>query len=602
MIRAAGILFVAGDTALFLRRGNGADHPNEWAIPGGKLEGDETLEEGAIRETYEEAGVVIKESEMAFWTRNLSPAESGTPAVEGQEPALPEDADSIFNDSSAISDGQEEWITIKGSRVLVGEDGNIKAGAGGKFNGQKRISSVSPKEKPKMPSPQVQKELVGDLNSKLKSISGGRVKSASASQAMNDPDLSLILEKGKNWDKAQMAPGNEYLGNEGECHWNTAKLFRDGKIKSIVVGYAKNFEGWHQHTWGLKEDGSIVETTRSNTINSDWFGAPLGAEDSKNFAEHVLNEKNVPGQGNVRSIKGGHKIRADESEEKYADSVKIQDEVDFTTFMVKVSHQFTPKLCDEHDGWAWAPLTAPPQPIHPGVQVALERFSMDELGVARAISENRLTSPQRYENVWLFAIRITGTGVSYRHARQEFVWRDPSIYINEEFLARCNGLAVIWEHPEKSLLNDKEFSDRVIGSIMLPYIPADKPDEVWGIAKVYDAEAAKEMRDNQMSTSPAVNFADPTENDRVTLEDGKVMLIEGKPSLLDHIAICANGVWDKGGDPTGVESIDAIADSQGPIQIGNAKPTPRLGLLRVAAATMALHSRSAIATQEKTHA
>ena len=38
MIRAAGILFVAGDTALFLRRGNGADHPNEWAIPGGKLE------------------------------------------------------------------------------------------------------------------------------------------------------------------------------------------------------------------------------------------------------------------------------------------------------------------------------------------------------------------------------------------------------------------------------------------------------------------------------------------------------------------------------------------------------------------------------------
>ena len=375
MIRAAGILFVAGDTALFLRRGNGADHPNEWAIPGGKLEGDETLEEGAIRETYEEAGVVIKESEMAFWTRTLAPAETpieqaliATPADPAQEPAPSTD-------------------------------------------------------------------------------------------------------------------------------------------------------------------------------------------------------------------------------------------VDFTTFLVKVSHQFTPKLnLDEHDGFAWSPISAPPQPMHPGVQVALERFSMDELGVARAISEDRLTSPQRYENVWLFAIRITGTGVSYRHARQEFVWRDPSIYINEEFLARCNGLAVIWEHPEKSLLNDKEFSDRVIGSIMLPYIPDDKPDEVWGIAKVYDAEAAKEMRDNQLSTSPAVNFADPTENDRVTLEDGKVMLIEGKPSLLDHIAICANGVWDKGGDPTGVESIDAIADSQGPIQIGNAKPTPRLGLLRVAAATMALHSRSAIATQEKTHA
>jgi len=364
MIKAAGILFVSGDTALFLRRGNGADHPNEWGIPGGKLEGDETCEEAATRETFEEIGVRIKEEELSPWTRTLTPAETLVEQVLVAQPANPDQA----------------------------------------------------------PAP--------------------------------------------------------------------------------------------------------------------------------------------------------------------------SSDVDFTTYIVRVNHQFTPKLnIDEHDGFAWSPITAPPQPLHPGVQVALDRFKMDEFGVAQAISDGRLTSPQKYENVWLFAIRITGTGVSYRHAREEYVWRDPSIYINDEFLARCNGLAVIWEHPDKSLLNDKEFSDRVIGSIMLPYIPADKPDEVWGIAKVYDAEAAKIMRDNQMSTSPAVNFADPTENDRVTLENGKVMLIEGKPSLLDHIAICTNGVWDKGGDPTGVESIDAIADSQGSTIIGNAKPKPSLNLVRVAAATMALHSR-----------
>lgn len=238
------------------------------------------------------------------------------------------------------------------------------------------------------------------------------------------------------------------------------------------------------------------------------------------------------------------------------------EDVDFTTYLVRLPEQFTPTLdLDEHDGYAWAPVTAPPEPLHPGVRVALERLSWDELGVARAMAAGRLASPQRYENVWLFAIRITGTGVSYRHARKEFVWRDPSIYINDEFLARCNGLSVIWEHPEKSLLNDKEFDDRIIGSVMLPYLRADKPDEVWGIAKVYDEEAAREMRENQMSTSPAVNFADPTENDRIRLEDGKVMLIEGKPSLLDHIAICPAGVWDKGGDPTGVESVEALADA-----------------------------------------
>ena len=356
MIRAAGILFTCGDSALFLRRAESGDHAGEWCIPGGKLEDGEEAVEGAIRETYEEAGIHIKKDELSPWTRTLTPAEPVL-AMEGLDLASPE-------------------------------------------------------------------------------------------------------------------------------------------------------------------------------------------------------------------------------------------AVDFTTFVVKVSHQFTPRLSNEHDGYAWSPITSPPQPLHPGCQIALDRFKMDELSVAQAIADGRLTSPQRYENVWLFAIRITGTGASYRHARQEFVWRDPSIYINDEFLARCNGLAVIWEHPEASLLDGEEFTNRIIGSIMLPYIPADKPDEVWGIAKIYDETAAQNMRDTQLSTSPAVNFADPTENDRVTLENGKVMLIEGKPSLLDHIAICENGVWDKGGDPTGVESVDALADSQTVTTIGCATATNQsLDLLRLQASVMALRSR-----------
>ena len=327
MIRAAGILLLVGDTALFLRRGNGADHPNEWCCPGGKIEDGETPEQAAIRETFEEAGIQLEERNLQPWTRTVAPASAGVPAVEGQPVAQPED-------------------------------------------------------------------------------------------------------------------------------------------------------------------------------------------------------------------------------------------VDFTTYVVRLGEQFTPKLnLNEHDGYCWAPIGGAPQPLHPGVAVALARAGMDELGVARAMASGQLSSPQKYENVWLFAIRITGTGISYRHARKEFVWRDPAVYLNDDFLARCNGLAVIWEHPEKSLLNHKEFADRAIGTVMLPYLRDDKPDEVWGIAKIYDEDAARDMCDNVLSTSPAVNFADPTENDRVTLENGKIMLIEGKPSLLDHIAICAAGVWDKGGPPTGVESITAEAEA-----------------------------------------
>jgi hypothetical protein len=237
------------------------------------------------------------------------------------------------------------------------------------------------------------------------------------------------------------------------------------------------------------------------------------------------------------------------------------EDCDFTTFIVRLQEQFTPALCDEHDGFAWAPVGGPPQPLHPGVQIALDRLGWDELDVAEAMAAGRLASPQKYENLWLFNIRITGTGIAYRHGRKEFCWRDPSIYMNDRFLKRIGGLTTIWEHPGKGLLNGKEFTERAIGSVMLPYLRPEL-EEVWAVVRIYDEAAAKDMEENVLSTSPAVNFADPTENDRIKLEDGKVMLIEGKPSVIDHIAICPAGVWDKGGEPSGVESVNVMADGE----------------------------------------
>lgn len=234
--------------------------------------------------------------------------------------------------------------------------------------------------------------------------------------------------------------------------------------------------------------------------------------------------------------------------------------VEFTTFLQNVDAPWVPTLNYEHNGWAWAELANPPEPLHPGTRLACERLTADELGVARMMAAGRLPSPQAYANVMLWKIRITGTGVSYRQGRDEYVWREPSVYLNDEFLARCNGLPVIYEHPEKSLLNHDEFADRVVGTVLLPFIEGD---EVWAIAKVYDQPTNVEMAKEQMSTSPAVDFRTPGSLTRLTLEDGSKLLVEGKPSLLDHIAICANGVWDKGGPPTGVDrsAVTAIADS-----------------------------------------
>lgn len=232
-------------------------------------------------------------------------------------------------------------------------------------------------------------------------------------------------------------------------------------------------------------------------------------------------------------------------------SLMLRDQlggVDYSTFLASTDELFEPILSSELSEWMWAAPDAPPEPLHPGVRVALGRLRMNELDIARAIVSGEFSSPQQYENMWLFALRITGTGESYRPSLNEIVWRDPSLYLNAEFLARCNGLAVIWQHPPGESLTEDEFEDRVIGSIMLPYIAGD---EVWGIAKVYDQDAAARMMTG-LSTSPAVVFRDPSTNKTRQLPGGKHLLIEGEASLLDHLAICGAGVWDKGGEPTGV--------------------------------------------------
>lgn len=173
-----------------------------------------------------------------------------------------------------------------------------------------------------------------------------------------------------------------------------------------------------------------------------------------------------------------------------------------------------------------------------------------ELEVAEGIRDGVLGSPQKLGTMELWAIRITGTGAAYRAGLKEYVWRSPEDYLHDGFLRRVNGLPVIWIHPEKvAKLNSEEFVDRVIGTCMLPYINGK---EVWAIARIYDSEAIAAMKGKQYSTSPGVVFAKADGNKTFDLPDGETLLIEGVPSLLDHIAVVTNGVWDRGGDPSGI--------------------------------------------------
>lgn len=174
---------------------------------------------------------------------------------------------------------------------------------------------------------------------------------------------------------------------------------------------------------------------------------------------------------------------------------------------------------------------------------------MTELEAAQKIRDGLLPSPWRHANMTLFAVRVTGTGMAYRDSLDEFVWRSPDLYLTDDFVERVAGLPLIWEHPEIGSLNSKEFGNRIIGTLMFGYI---KGDDVWGVARVYDDEAIKLMTDGQLSTSPGVVFSSTDGNVSTEVSGGKTLLMEGRPSTLCHLAVCAAGVWDVGGPPTGV--------------------------------------------------
>jgi hypothetical protein len=189
--------------------------------------------------------------------------------------------------------------------------------------------------------------------------------------------------------------------------------------------------------------------------------------------------------------------------------------------------------------------------------IALRKIKgMTELELAEAIRDEEIVSPQYIENVCLVDMRISGTGFSYRPKLKEWVYRRDTVYLTSEFLQRCHGLPIIMEHPDTQILDSDEFAKRIVGTMSLPYI---KLDEVWGIARLYDSAAIKMVVEEQLSTSPSVVFRDTKVNYTIEMEDGSHLLVEGKPSFVDHLAICEKGVWDKGGEAVGIR-IDAVSE------------------------------------------
>nr|WP_275992786.1 NUDIX domain-containing protein [Enterobacter asburiae] len=219
----------------------------------------------------------------------------------------------------------------------------------------------------------------------------------------------------------------------------------------------------------------------------------------------------------------------------------------YVTYLADDVEQFDVVLNEENQACGWFSPGELPEPLHLGMVAMLESEPLNETDVAGLVSGGQLTSPQFFRNMYLWALRITGTGVTWRSTFRQYAYRSPENYLTDEFLARCSGLPVIWLHPEKNTLNSEEYAARTIGAIAFAWIQAD---EVWGMARIYDTDAAALLSTQQLSTSPTVTGG----SDVLINVDGEPLLLEGTPVLLDHLAICEQGVWDKLGDPAGVKS------------------------------------------------
>ncbi|WP_336284210.1 NUDIX hydrolase [Citrobacter arsenatis] len=181
-------------------------------------------------------------------------------------------------------------------------------------------------------------------------------------------------------------------------------------------------------------------------------------------------------------------------------------------------------------------------------------MSLTELEIAQRIRDGTIPSPVKFSNMWLVCLRITGTGLAYRSGLKEHVWRDPNLYLNEAFLERCNGLAVLLDHPDELKMTEEDFKTRCVGTVMLPFI---RDDEVWAICRIYIRDVVDSITKGTVSTSPGVVFDGASGNQEVQEGDTN-FLIEGVPFLVDHIALVTEkhgtlGVWDKDGIPEGID-------------------------------------------------
>lgn len=207
----------------------------------------------------------------------------------------------------------------------------------------------------------------------------------------------------------------------------------------------------------------------------------------------------------------------------------------------------TPVLSDEHSEYGWFAVSDLPEGVNPHCMHAIRRWTYNDHDLGALMQSGEIIGPSTYFNQTYFPMRITGTGPALRMEGMQYTYRNPSDYLNEEFVERCNGLNILWEHPDSAFTNEETLSQRCIGNISYAYV---KGDEVWGVGKITGDEAAAMLASGAYSTSPSIISVVKSD----TNKGGARFTVEGQALHLDHLAVVHIGVWDKLSQPGGIAS------------------------------------------------
>jgi hypothetical protein len=174
---------------------------------------------------------------------------------------------------------------------------------------------------------------------------------------------------------------------------------------------------------------------------------------------------------------------------------------------------------------------------------------MIELDIVNALAHG-LQSPQNFCGTTYFVLRISACGAAWRASKQEFVWRDPSIWLSPTMCARWAGAPVVVSHPKEGVLDTESFINTVIGTIVRAF---GRDGELLGVARIVDADAAAMLEAGQADTSPAVVLPEDV-TEPVILKNGQRWLVERPPVLVDHLAVVPRGVWSQKSGAPGVQN------------------------------------------------